>query len=242
MKIFRHILAIALLYPIFLPVHAAVEVYPMMSTISAGDNGMGELKILSRSSVVQYIEVSTLRVTHPGTDHEKNVPSTPTDEPTLIASPERLILEPHQVHVVRLIANGTAAKETLYRVAIKPVSAPTAVAEQAASDVSTNIGLSIVWAPLVTVEPKVSMPAWSINIKHGIFTNTGNVHLSVERVAYCTSPTDTKNCQWKPINHIVYAGEDMPIPNAPNKTLTTFRIEYKTPDGQVHTEARAMQP
>ncbi|MCY0387238.1 hypothetical protein OVY01_08325 [Robbsia sp. Bb-Pol-6] len=214
----------------------------MMSTISAKDNGLGELKILSRSDVTQYIQVSVMRVTHPGTDHEKNVPVSPVDEPTLVASPQRLILEPRQVHVVRLIVEGSPNKETLYRVAIKPVAAPTAGVDHPASGISTSVGLSIVWAPLVTVAPAVSAPAWSIDRVHGVLANDGNVHLGVDKVAYCASETDANSCRWQSVKHIVYVGEKLGLDARPDRPGDTFRIEYKTPDGQVRNEARGPSP
>ncbi|WP_157685961.1 hypothetical protein [Robbsia andropogonis] len=239
---FCRTLAGVLLCAFFAPVHAAVEIYPMMSTISAHDNGLGQLKILSRSDAVQYIEVSVMRVSHPGTSLEKNVPVSPVDEPTLVASPQRLILAPRQIHVIRLIAEGPPDKETLYRVFIKPVAPPTAAIGHPASGVSTSVSLSIVWAPLITVEPRVAVPEWSLDEKNGILINDGNVHLGVERVAYCTSASDVNSCQWKDVKHIVYAGEKLPINAKPAQLGETFRIEYKTPDGEVHNEARGMLP
>jgi len=217
--------------------HASVELYPMSLTITADDKGLGQIRIISKSASVQYIKVSVSRVTAPGTDHESSVPTSPVNVQDLVASPQRLILPAGGSHVVRLISQQAPAKETLYRVAIEPVPPLPGEAEaDTPTEVKSDVGLVIVWAALVTVEPKQILPQWALNETRDTVVNTGNIRLGVLRAGHCTSPGDQSSCEWQPVKRIVYAGQRLALPEY-HGTAPYFRIEYKTNSTKVHNHA-----
>lgn len=217
--------------------HASVELYPMALTIAADDKGLGQIRIMSKSASVQYIKVSVSRVTAPGTDHESSVPISPADVQGLVASPQRLILPAGGSHVVRLISQQAPAKETLYRVAIEPVPPlPGEADADAPAEVTSDVGLVVVWAALVTVEPKQILPQWTLNDSGDTLVNTGNVHLGVLRAGHCTALSDQSSCEWQPVKRIVYAGQRLALPEYHGEA-PYFRIEYKTNSTKVHNQA-----
>ena len=219
--------------------HASVELYPMSLTITADDKGLGQIRIISKSDSVQYIKVSVNRVTAPGTDHEGSEPTSPLNAQDLVASPQRLVLPAGGSHVVRLISQQAPEKETLYRVAVEPVPPLPGEADTQAgppTEVKSDVGLVVVWAALVTVEPKHIAPKWTLNDNRDTLINTGNIRLGVLRAGHCNSPTDENSCEWLSVQRIVYAGQQLALP-AYRGSAPYFRIEYKTNGTQVHHQA-----
>lgn len=220
-----------------LSAHANVELYPMALTITANDKGLGQIRIISKSASVQYIKISVSRVTAPGTDHEGGVATSPVNPQDLVASPQRLILPAGGSHVVRLISQQAPARETLYRVAVEPVPPlPGEGDGETPTAVKSDVGLVVVWAALVTVEPKQILPQWTLNAAGDTLINNGNIHLGVLRAAHCTSPVDQDTCDWQPVKRIVYAGEQLALPDYRGQA-PHVRIEYKTNSTKVHNQA-----
>ena len=240
MKHFCFQLAVLCLLSLTLPgAYASVELYPMSLTITPDDHGLGQIRVISKSASVQYIKVTVNRVTAPGTPEEGSAATSPLHPQDLVASPQRLVLPAGGSHVIQLISQQAPARETLYRVAVEPVAPLPGEAEgesEPPTEVKSDLGLVIVWAALVTVEPRQIQAKWTLNAAGDTLLNTGNIRLGVLRAGHCGSLTEQDSCEWQTVNRIVYAGQELALPPYQGEA-PVFRLEYKTNGTQVHNQA-----
>lgn len=181
---------------------ANMLVYPMAASIGAGKESAAELRIYSKSDTTQYVRAIAKRVIDPATDHEREETGMNVDDDAIVISPAKFALPAGGTRLVRVIPLGVPQKEVLYRVYLQPVAAPYDDPSASKSNVSGKVNFSLVWAPLVRVLPKTSVPAFDVS--EGTLSNTGNVRIGVLEVGACQSEKDESACQWTKFERSVY--------------------------------------
>lgn len=215
--------------------NANVTVEPMSSTISAADDGVGQLRISSKSKAVQYLKLTVKRVEAPATPQERDVETNPTDGTGLIASPQRIVLPAGARRVVRLALLETPKVETLYRVFVEPVAAPEEKDEAAAAEregrVAPKVSVTLVWGALVRAEPETPMSSIDLDAARTKIVNAGNVRVRIVSVGQCDRASDP-DCRWHDIDKNVYPDQSMDISN---KSLGQqfIGVRYRLEGGEV---------
>ncbi len=217
--------------------NANITVEPMSSVISVANDGVGQLRIASKSKAIQYLRLTVKRVEAPATPQERDVDTNPADGSGLIASPQRIVLPGGAKRVVRLAVLETPKVETLYRVFVEPVAAPAdkgdAVAVQGASGVTSKVSVTLVWGALVRVEPEAPAPSLALDASHERIVNAGNVRVPIARVGRCGSAKGS-DCQWFDIGTSVYPGQTMDLPKMQGEGRF-IRVKCKL-DGKTESE------
>lgn len=203
--------------------NANMLVYPMAASIGVGKELAAELRIYSKSDTTQYVKVVAKRVIDPATDHEREEASMNSGDDAIVISPARFALPAGGTRLLRVIPLGAPQKEVLYRVYLQPVAAPSDDDSAATGDVSGKVDFSLVWAPLIRVLPKTSVP--DFDVSNGALTNTGNVRIGLLEAGACQSEQDDASCQWTKFDRSVYPDQQFRLEGL--HSAPYVRIRYR---------------
>jgi Mat/Ecp fimbriae periplasmic chaperone len=212
-SLFRAALVSTVLLALAAPAMANMVVYPMSTEIGAEHDGIGQIQLHSKSDKVQYVKVSVARVNAPATKDEHETPVLPSDPDGLVVSPQRLVLAPGASRTVRVIAQDTPSRETVYRVYFEPVAAPSTSAVDASAEPEapqSQIGLSFVWGALVRVLPDARKVEPRLSADSRTLHNDGNMRLAVLAFGRCAGDAES-TCAWTKVDKSLYPGAQLPV-------------------------------
>jgi len=129
---------------------------------------------------------------------------------------------------VRIVGLGESNEEKIYRVHFQSMTPEEFKNTESNKNFTSELSLTIVWGVVVMVPPAkpVARLGWDASAQK--ITNTGNIHLLVNRIGLCDSDKPAASCQWKTLKKNVYPGKPYP----PALTFSTsassekIRIEY----------------
>lgn len=105
------------------PASADLVVSQLVVEFRPGGPRTADLELFNDSDERSYVAVEPREVLHAGTEREQGYSTPDPAKLGLLASPQRLILEPRQRRTLRIAAIGAAAeRERVYRVTVKPVA------------------------------------------------------------------------------------------------------------------------
>jgi P pilus assembly chaperone PapD len=166
-----------------------------------------------------YVEIDPAEIVHPGLPNEARVTEPDPEKRGLLVAPSRIILEPGQRRMVRLVVLGNRKAERIYRVKIHPVLAPPEFDKKNKAPKKSGIGIRILtgYDMLVIVRPL--NPVAKITARREgselLFRNAGNTNALLVHGTQCN--VSGKECKNLPPMRL-YAGA--------SHTITTF---YQTP-------------
>lgn len=171
-----------------------------------------------------YVAIEPAEILNPGLPGEKRVSEPDPEKRGLLVSPTRLILEPQQRRMIRLVVIGDRQKERIYRIKIHPVMPPPGTGQEKAPPTKSGIAIKVMtgYDALVIVRP----PEARANIetrREGdelVFRNTGNTNALLFNGTQCDR--EGKNCKDLPAMRL-YAGASNSI-TTPYRTPVSYEV------------------
>ena len=154
-----------------------------------------------------FVSVEAYQVDQPGTEEESLIALTNDDNPSFLASPSKLIVEPDSTNVVRLLnLQPDSEEERVYRVNYLPIQKPIELdGIPEAEGVSPVIEIVLAYQVLAIVLPlnPSPKPVVTRNGNTVVFSNEGNANYLLSDGRQC-DPADATKCLDLP-GHRVYA-------------------------------------
>ena len=218
---------------------ANVVVYPMTTHIAPEHEGIGQIELHSKSDQVQYVKVRVAEIVAPATRDERE--NTLSADDALVVSPQRLVLSPASTRTVRLIAPVAPQEEKAYRVYFEPVDAPSdATFEEAVSaDVSTKLGVNLVFGALVRVLPDNGRIGARLVDDGKRLLNNGTLRIGALKIGRCPAVDNERDCRWVDVNRSVYPTHHIQMPDIPGAGHLVLR--YQTSQDET-PKLLALQP
>jgi P pilus assembly chaperone PapD len=145
-----------------------------------------------------YVAIEPAEIINPGLSDETRVTEPDPEKRGLLVSPTRVILEPNQRRMVRLVVIGNRETERIYRIKIHPVAAPAEVDTKQKTRKKSGIGIKVLtgYDALVIVRPM--KPVAKVTARRQgsglVFKNTGNTNALLFNGTQCNaSGQDCKN-------------------------------------------------
>lgn len=172
-----------------------------------------------------YVEIDPAEIVHPGLPDEKRVTEPDPEKRGLLVSPSRIILEPKQRRMVRLVVVGHRAAERIYRVRIHPVVAPAETNKNQPAPKKSGIGIKLLtgYDMLVIVRPLNPVAQVTARREGGelVFKNTGNTNALLLNGIQCSA--SGKECKNLPAMRL-YAGASQTI-TTPYQTPVSYEVQ-----------------
>lgn len=192
------LLAAALMFSGF-AVYANITVYPM--ALGLDSKGEGSVRLISKTSDVQFIKTRLLKITDPGTPEEKEVEMMPGSGEGLAIMPPKFAIPGGSSKLVRFVAMNTPEKEEIYRVMFESVpSLDDASSDNAGSAIKTDVSVNLVWGILVTVPPATPEIKINLSADNKKLINIGTQRIKIIDIGLCKHGKKESECQWKKEN------------------------------------------
>ncbi|PBI81981.1 fimbrial protein [Rahnella victoriana] len=205
---------------------ANITVSPMK--VMLNEQHAAALVISSKSETTQYIQGKITEVHNPGTAEENETPAPQGAQNSLVVSPLKFGLPAGNSQPVRIVGLGESNEEKIYRVHFQSMTPEEFKSTASDQNFSSDLSLTIVWGVVVMVPPAkpVARLGWDASAQK--ITNTGNIHLLVNRIGLCDSDKPAASCQWKTLKKNVYPGKPYPpaLTFSASASSEKVRIEY----------------
>ena len=158
-----------------------------------------DIEVWNDSSERLYVLVEPSEIEHPGTPQERRVSNPDPAISGLLATPQRLVLEPDQRRSIRLSAvSPRGAVDRIYRVTVKPVAGPIS-AETTALKVLVGYDVLVLYRPqTISGDVKAQRNGHTLTIR-----NEGNTARELFDGKQCDS--SGQSCKTLPATRL-YAG------------------------------------
>jgi len=170
-----------------------------------------DVKVLNNSPEDKlYVSVEGYRVVDPGTEDEIYEPLKDNLQPSFVATPGKLVVQPDSSNIVRLLSLAPAAdEERIYRINFLPIARPLALDEiEPGGEKGVKPALEILLAYQVLAIVLPVDPAPSVDMKRTgksvVFSNAGNANYLLTNGQQC-DPDDQEVCSGLP-NKRIYPG------------------------------------
>lgn len=191
---------------------AAMYVYPMEASLD--DKGTRQLTLLSKDDDVQFVKVTLKRIENPGTPQEREVVSDIGGDTGIAVVPSKIALAAGSERIVRIVSMLPPEKETTWRIYFESVDKNTFTSEVTGKspnkDISTRVGVNIIWGVLLHVPPQNAMVSIKYRPGTSEILNDGTVRLPLKEIGICDK---YGNCKWQnkvktiyPDMHIILKG------------------------------------
>ncbi|WP_265535917.1 fimbrial biogenesis chaperone [Sphingomicrobium astaxanthinifaciens] len=180
-----------------------------------------DIEVSNEGSERMFVSIEPARILNPGASAERIVNPNP-EELGLLASPSKMILEPGQRKLIRIVALTTAQeREEVFRVLVRPVSAPD---EPEATGLRIMVGYDV----LVLVRPENPLRRVEGHFEDGKLhvSNHGNTSIEILSGEQC-AVKGSDDCVALPGKRL-YAGQAH-IFELENDQPVRFNVKY--PDG-----------
>ncbi|MFV8844513.1 hypothetical protein [Serratia fonticola] len=162
-------------------IEAAIDISP--KRIELRGDAPQTITVSNNGDRIEYVTIATELVANPGVhfSEEQRVPIGLIRQPTLYASPFKLILNPQQHKVVTLRPLKSVKSEMVYRLNIRPiVQLQGTSAERAASGIAVNLSFSAI----IRQRPDREKTGLDVQCEHegALLTATGNVHVTLKGI------------------------------------------------------------
>lgn len=180
--------------------HANMSVYPM--SVDMNDQGESSVRVISRTSDVQYIKTSILNITNIGTGQEKETEIKTGDPTAIVVMPPKFALPAGATKMVRLVAMEPVQEETTYRVKFEAVPQLDDPLE-GTKDTKSQLTINLIWGVLVSVPPENPQLKMSL-LAGGKITNMGNQRFKILKTGLCKKSQSDKDCVWQDVDKNIY--------------------------------------
>lgn len=189
---------------------AAMYVYPMEASLD--DKGTRQLTLLSKDDDVQFVKVTLKQIENPGTPQEREVVSDIGGDTGIAVVPSKIALAAGSERIVRIVSMLPPEKETTWRIYFESVDKNTFTSEitgkSLKKDISTQVGVNIIWGVLLHVPPKNALISMKYRPGSSEIVNDGTVRLPLKEIGVCDKQG---KCKWQskvktiyPDMHIIF--------------------------------------
>jgi P pilus assembly chaperone PapD len=205
---------------------ANITVSPMK--VMLNEQHAAALVISSKSETTQYIQGKITEVHNPGTAEENETPAPQGAQNSLVVSPLKFGLPAGNSQPVRIVGLGESNEEKIYRVHFQSMTPEEFKSTASDQNFSSDLSLTIVWGVVVMVPPAKPIARLGWDASRQQITNTGNIHLVVQRIGQCDSDKKEARCQWQELKKNVYPGKPFTLSSALPASVSSenVRIEY----------------
>ena len=187
------------------PVQASLGLDKVIVDLGGRGLPREDLEVFNSGNERLYVSIEPARIDEPGTPRERRVESLDPAVSGLLATPQKLILEPAERKLVRIAYVGAdRSREVVYRVAIKPVAGSIRAN-------TTALKVFVGYDVLVTVRPVAA--SGSLEAKRATnaiaFRNSSNTNVELSDGKQCDA-AGTACTDLPPMR--IYAGGDWQIP------------------------------
>jgi P pilus assembly chaperone PapD len=202
---------------------AGLSVSPVVVDFAANDPPRADIDLYNDGSERLYVVIEPARIDHPGTASEQRIQTPDPQALGLLATPNRLVIEPGQHKFVRVVLLLDPGKEDrVFRVGVRPVAGPV-VAN--ASGIKILIGYDLL---MIQRPANAAASVTAARAAGGLsFHNAGNTNAELFNGALCVA--DNK-CTKLP-GHRLYGGADWHI-----ALSGTGRVTYSVRTGTKITQ------
>lgn len=180
--------------------YANMSVYPM--AVDMNNQGESSVRVISRTSDVQYIKTSILNITGIGTGQEKETEIKNGDPTAIVVMPPKFALPAGATKMIRLVVMEPVQEETTYRVKFEAVPQLDDPLE-GTKDTKSQLTINLIWGVLVSVQPE--NPQLKMNLlADGKITNTGNQRFKILKTGLCKKSQSDKDCVWQDVDKNIY--------------------------------------
>lgn len=178
-----------------------------------------DIWVINDDPEIAYVAIDPVEIVNPGLPDEKRVNEPDPEKRGLLVTPTRIILEPKQRRMVRLVVIGNREAERIYRLRIHPVVAPVESDKTQQAPKKSGIGIKLLTAYDMLVIVRTLKPVAKVTAhRQGsdlVFNNAGNTNALLLNGTQCNA--SGQDCKNLPAMRL-YAGA--------SKTITT---PYQTP-------------
>lgn len=207
-----------------LPARANMMVYPIETEVSP--QGTAQIRVLSKSDDVQFINVTAKQIMSPGTPEEKEIPVDMSTSGALVVAPTKLALSAGSERIVRLVSMRPPQKESTWRLYFEGVKQPTSdtIADKNSEQHrQAQVGVSIIWGALIHVAPETIKASLAFNPTSGKVVNNGTIRLPLREIGACDS---AGTCQWQKETATVYPGTELTLKSLKLTPEKNYRVKY----------------
>lgn len=219
----RSLSLLAALLSLLLPAlaQASMSLSRAVVIFQPGDPQRQDIIVRNPDAEPMYIKIEAAEIINPGTPQQERRVAREPEDIDLLVTPNKLVLQPGQEKVVRLVSMKPAAdEERVYRVVFTPIVG------KIESDLPMAIKIVIAYDTLVIVEP-AKPKAMLEAVREGkkiTFRNTGNVYANIANGKQCPVEGATEDhCLTVPGTR-VYPGTEWST-DLPFDRPVTFDIE-----------------
>ncbi|MCX4220259.1 hypothetical protein MKZ87_21680 [Pseudomonas sp. MCal1] len=160
------------------------ELMVMPATLKVYAGHEHSVRVSNRGDAPLYLSVSLQKVTNPGFTPEVKVPINDVENPSLLASPDRITLGPGQSRPISLRSLNEPQSEQLYRLYILP--ARTMQVQEAPKDkISAPMSVAVGYGVLIRhmPPPAKQRASWTHHCEPGgiRLENTGTIRMLIDK-------------------------------------------------------------
>ncbi|MGY0215917.1 fimbria/pilus periplasmic chaperone [Endozoicomonadaceae bacterium StTr2] len=195
-----------------LPVQSAMVLDRIIVYFEPKDARLQDIQVFNPDPENLYLKTDVFRVLNPGTDNEKRVPPSSSDQIQLLVTPHKAVMPPQTQRIFRLYSRSKPdATETVYRVLFTPETGPIKEGQQ-------GVKLLISYEVLVFIRPE--NPHYDLQARRDgkqiMFSNLGNINVLIRNGSICNRSKPSE-CSQNNISERIYAGQTWTIDATDNE-------------------------
>lgn len=183
-----------------------------------------DIWVINDGSERAYVAIEPSEIVSPGLTDETRVNEPDPEKRGLLVAPNRLILEPGQRRMVRLVVIGNRETERIYRVNIHPVAAPEEIDQNQKTPKQSGIGIKLLTGYDVLVIVRPAKPVANVTSRRQgselVFNNAGNTNALLFNGTQCNASGEV--CENLPAMRL-YAGASNTI-TTPYQTPVSYEV------------------
>lgn len=201
-------------FPFLLFIHftasANMTVYPM--AVGLNDNGEGSVRVISKSSEVQFIRTKVYRIDNPGTAQEKENEITAASDSDVVVMPPKFAVPGGTSKLVRLVSMEPADKERIYRVMFEGVPTLDDSVTTDNKGIATEVSVNLVWGVLVSVPPEQPLIRLILSPDKTALLNQGSQRVKIIDVGLCRQGESGEQCHHQSDNRNIFPDGEYSLP------------------------------
>jgi|WetSurSiteA1Bulk_404760.scaffolds.fasta_scaffold00912_1 Mat/Ecp fimbriae periplasmic chaperone len=179
------------------PAQANIVLNKIIVNFDAGGNSREDVEVWNSGKETLYVSTNVFSITNPENDESGKVEQTDPRSAGLVVSPSKIIVQPNERKILRILAQTTATeKDLVYRVKIAPKAGELADTNADQAKKTAGVKILIGYEMLIFVRPP--NPHGDLKVtrsgKTATFTNAGNTNVDLREVKVCDADK-TSNCQ-----------------------------------------------
>ncbi|SAG82402.1 Alpha-fimbriae chaperone protein [Enterobacter hormaechei] len=204
---------------------AAMYVYPMEASLD--EKGTRQLTLLSKDDDVQFVKATLKRIQNPGTPQEHEIVSDIGGDTGIAVVPSKIALAAGSERIVRIVSMLPPEKETTWRIYFESVDKNTFTSEitgeSSNKDISTRVGVNIIWGVLLHVPPENVVVSMKYRPRTSEILNDGTVRIPLKEIGVCNKQGE---CKWQRKVQTIYPDMHTQLKGFTFRPGQLYRLKY----------------